>query len=191
MKKPKLMTIVAILCATTLVAFAHGTMTTVYKVDTKSCTYKVIPSEQLPDAKAQGMEPTLPAYDSTLSTPMYSDDGRLAFFNNEICRAQSTVGWYYSPKLRMYAADGRTRMTLFEQIPSYENVNWYIEPPARMVKEGKSKYVIKSETDQYRKEGWNTAEFSDGLHPLSNQLKTFISGKKGKYGIYIKNLIKK
>ena len=136
MKKPKLMTIVAILCATTLVAFAHGTMTTVYKGDTKSCTYKVIPSEQLPDAKAQGMEPTLPAYDSTLSTPMYSDDGRVAFFNNEICRAQSTVGWYYSPKLRMYAADGRTRMTLFEQIPAYENVNWYIEPPARMVKEG-------------------------------------------------------
>lgn len=179
MKKPKLMTIVAILCATTLVAFAHGTMTTVYKGDTKSCTYKVIPSEQLPDAKAQGMEPTLPAYDSTLSTPMYSDDGRVAFFNNEICRAQSTVGWYYSPKLRMYAADGRTRMTLFEQIPSYENVNWYIEPPARMVKEGKSKYVIKSETDQYRKEGWNTAEFSDGLHHSAINLKHSYLAKKG------------
>ncbi len=188
MKKPRLITIAAVLMTTTIVVFAHGTMTTVYKGDNKSCTYKVIPSEQLPDAKAQGMETVLPPYDNTVYTPMYSDDGRVAFFDNEICPAQNTVGWYYSPKLKMFAADGRTRMTPFEEISAYENVNWYIEPPARMVKDGKSKYVITSQMSQYCKDGWNISDYENGLRPLYNQIKDFVSAKSGAYGIYIKNL---
>lgn len=169
-------------------AYAHGDMITVYKTTDNKVTYKVIPEEQLVQEKNYGWTSTVPASANTTKIPMYSADGRVSFYEPNIAAEQSTVGWHYSPRKLMYSADRRKITVPKHEITAYENVGWYIEPVGLMKKESKYRWVIKSEIQEFRNAGWMLQEYSPELYGLATQMKNYLAGKKGQYGVYVKNL---
>ena len=63
----------------------------------------------------------------------------------------------------------------------------FVEELGVMTKNGESKYVMESELQTYRNDGWFVKKYGE-LYELREQLEKYISGKSGQYGIYIKNL---
>lgn len=178
----------AFICLLQLTAAAHGEMKTVYDLTDDIHRYKVLPSDTADYYVSRGWSWEPAEYDARTVTVMYSDDGRIMYCPTEYSEAQSTVGWYYSPRHTMYSADGRTNTVNIEDIEANENVGWYIEPTARMRGADGDKYIIKSEMEDYRQNGWLVREYSEGLDALKTQINDYVKNQKGNWGVYVKNL---
>ena len=163
-------------------------MKTVYDLTDDIHRYTVLPSELADYYVSRGWSSEPAQYDAKTVTVMYSDDGRIMYCPTEYSEAQSTVGWYYSPRHKMYSSDGRTNIVNIEDIEANENVGWYIEPTALMRGSGGDKYVIKSEIEDHRQNGWLVKEYSDGLDALKTQISDYVKNQKGNWGVYVKNL---
>ena len=61
-------------------------------------------------------------------------------------------------------------------------------PEALMKGNNRDEYVPWDRINEYRYSGWFIKDYTYGLDDLSAQIKKYISGKNGNWGIYIKNL---
>ena len=148
----------AFVCLFPFTASAHGEMKTVYDLTDDIHRYTVLPSDTADYYVSRGWSSEPAEYDANTVTVMYSDDGRIMYCPTEYSEAQSTVGWYYSPRHKMYSADGRTNIVNIEDIEANEN------------------------------DGWLVKEYSDGLDALKTQISDYVKNKKGNWGVYVKNL---
>lgn len=183
-KKLAVVVIFALLCAVSVCA---SDMITVYTGEDYSIQYKVIKSDELPSFQQAGFTVTPPETGEG-KTLLYTEDGRAFSFPNEMVPAQKTVGWYSQPRKLMYSADSRMLFANFGDIPAFESVGWFTEPVALVTNGKETKYVLESEMELYRRSGWQIVRYGPQLYYLGEQLQSFINGKSGKYGIYIKNL---
>ena len=189
MKKMKLIMLTVISIVNFgLTAYAHGDMKVMYNTYGEMQCYIVVQEEQVPFYSLYGWTQTTPEYDALTDTVMYSDDGRVQVFPNKYAEAQHGVGWHYVPRKIMYSADNRTIAINADEIPIYENVCWFIEPVAVMRYGNTYEYVLSSEIEQYRRNGWFATDYCAQLYELGTQIKQYIANKSGRYGIYIKNL---
>lgn len=185
---------VSVLCAGFLAiggifTAAHGNMLAVYDLSGEVHRYEVIQSEKAASYLSKGWTDAIGEYDTDNYIAMYSDDGRIHYSLKSRAAANNTVGWYYSPRRIMYSADGRTNAVNVEDIPANEAVGWYIEPVALAGNvSGEKRYVLQSEIDDYRQNDWHIIEYSQGLDTLKNDVKNYINGLSGSWGVYIKNL---
>ena len=181
-----IVTIILSLILTT--AGVYGNNITIYNSVDGIIRYDIIRKSEFDTYKQEGWSEETPDYDSQTHTLMYSQDGRMEIFSQDMAEAQSTVGWYYTPRKLMYSADNRTLFVGMDEISAYEDVCWYTEPVALMSTAEETKYIVASRVEEHRKNGWQIIDYSDGLSDLSAQIKEYISGKTGRYGVYVKNL---
>jgi len=97
-------------------------------------------------------------------------------------------GWYNAPVTTMYSADGRSETVYVSEVPMREKDGWYKESIATIIRNGEAKIIPFSESDKYRSDGWSVSEYNLNLSELGTKIKDFVSHKKGRYGIYVKNL---
>ncbi len=121
-------------------------------------------------------------------TMMYAPDGRSEVAYTSDIQAWESVGWYKEPVTMMYAPDGRSEVAYSSDVQEWMNVGWYTEPVALMKKGTECRYVIESETEMYRREGWFISEYSYGMEPLMARIKQYVNGRTGSFGVYVKNL---
>lgn len=97
-------------------------------------------------------------------------------------------GWYESPVTTVYMPNGTSEVVYNSEVEEKIKNGWFPAPVALINKGTEEKYVLLSETEKFRSDGWFIKEYNSGLAELGNQIKKYIDNKSGKYGIYIKNL---
>lgn len=169
------------------ISYVCGQMITVYKTSGDAINYEVI-SEKKPDNYiSKGWNNNSGLHDSYTHTIMYSDDNRAEIVPKEKVESQEEVWWHTSPGVTLRSFDSRAINVNIEDIEIYESVGWFTEQPVLMSKGSETEYVIKSKIQSYRENGWTVKAFTE-LDSLESQIKDYISNKRGRYGIYIKNL---
>lgn len=121
-------------------------------------------------------------------TTIYAPDGRSEVVYAADVEEYQSAGWYQVPVTTVYAPDGRSEVVAETDMEAKIKSGWYPEPVARMNKGGEEQFVLLSETDKYRRDGWLMKEYCFGLSELYEQLKQYIQNRQGSFGIYIKNL---
>ena len=119
---------------------------------------------------------------------MYAPDGQQMVVNASEMEEYQADGWYEEPVTVLYQIDGNSEVVLQSQAEAKLENGWFLEPVAQMTKNGETKTITVSQTDSYRKEGWNFKEYCVGLPELSRQIQDYIATKTGNYGVYVKNL---
>lgn len=176
--------IIAVICTLSVSA---SDLLCVYNTNQYGTTYKVIDADKLQEESNMGYV-NIPPYKTENQTILYSTDGRAVAFPNEMVQAQTTVGWYYEPQKLMFTPDSKVIFANMSDVSAFESWGWFKEPVALVTNGIETKYVLESEMEFYRLCGWKILRYGPQLYYLGEQIQSFINGKSGNYGIYIKNL---
>lgn len=89
---------------------------------------------------------------------------------------------------KLYSPSGEIMYVPSSGDISLQEKGWHTEPVSLMQRAGETKYVVASQMEAHRLEGWETSEYNDGLFSLGHNIKEYMKDKSGKWGMYIKNL---
>ena len=114
-----------------------------------------------------------PVYDFATLEKANEEAYEVSFVYEERDERLNISGWYYP--IEKGISDDTRKV-------------WHMEPPGYVEKKGEIRCVPESLLEKYRYDGWNIKEFSGGLYSLGEEIKEYIKGKKGSFGVYVKNL---
>ena len=169
------------------IAYACGQMFAVYKTGADTVSYGTAVVESSEDY-ISGRQSVTSGYSKDFSYSHVPDDDEIQDEQaDEYEKDSEIVWWHNSFGKTMRSFDDKIINVNIEDIEVYESIGWFGEQPVLMSKEDETKYVVKSDVQSCREDGWMVEDFTE-LDELEEEIKDYISNKRGKYGIYIKNL---
>lgn len=119
---------------------------------------------------------------------VYSSDGTREVIPQEALEAKIENGWYEYPVTTVYNTKGESAVVPIFEAETALSDGWYPEKFATMTKDGKKDIVLIQDIEKFRSDGWFIKDYIHDMKDLCDSIKKYISGKKGSYGIYVKNL---
>ncbi len=180
----RILVAVLLLVAILLLPIESGDLICVFRNNGGEIESLAITPDELKTYSKMGYDVELP-YTAKTETVLFSNDGHAYSFPKEMVQAELMANGFVQPMELMHDSQGTSYLSLMGED---ESLNLFPQATALISNGKETKSVLKREADALRDEGWNIIRYSSRLYDLEEQLQTYIKGKSGQYGIYVKNL---